>query len=379
MSKHKGRGYDEELVARQYTPPMPGLYNKKIEKMVPEKKKKKKRTTVKANAYAAELKAKANAAKAEANKAEANAREKANANKANANKALTQTLKRSKPAPRVRVRHITEPLDLDLNGQIANKVEEKANANKTKRKYMGPTPRDMFRLKLNLNEVDNPKRQITFNNVRNTSVKVKRVQPKLVPRGAKPKGTSLNGLTLMNRKEANKKVKGTPLNTFLNLSVLRQKQNKNKNKNTKRMKFKDRKESALARIMETVNLSKAKHELEKMAPNSPGTKLAKELKKEEEKYNKEWKKEEEDRIFDEKMPTFHQLATENGINLDVAHNLHEMAERANRTSVNLNPPKEENTLPYFPGLSEKPKPKPGPKPRPRGKAVPRGSKKNAQK
>jgi hypothetical protein len=186
-------------------------------------------------------------------------------------------------------------------------------------------------------------------------------------------------LSLLNRKEANKKVKGTPLNTFLNLSVLRQKQNKNKN--TKRMKFKDRKESALARIMETVNLSKAKYDLEKMAPNSPGTKLAKEIKKEEEKYSKEWKKEQEDRIFDEKMPTFHQLATENGINDVVAHNLHQMSERAHRTSVNLNPPKEENTLPYFPGLSEtrpipRPGPRPTPKPRPRGRPVPRRSIKN---
>lgn len=299
-------------------------------KIVSEKpKKKKKRTTVKANAYAAEIKAKANANARE--KAEANAREKANANKAAANANAKKTKrKHTRPAPRVRVRPLeADPLNLDLN------------------------------------DVDNPKRWNAFNNVRNTSVKLvteKRKHTKPTPR-VRVKGTSLNvlrPLSLMNRKEANqerRKVKGTPMNT-------------------KRRTFKDRKESALARIMETVNLSKAKNDLGQMAvPNSPGTKLAKDLKKEEEKYNKEWKKEQEDRNFDEKMPTFHQLATENGINDGVAHNLHQMSERANRNSVILNGP--ENTLPYFPGLVEKEKPKePRPKPRPRGRAVPRRSTKN---
>ena len=349
---------EEEQVRRQYGDPVVADYHKKIENMVPEKKKKKKRTTVKANAYAAEIKAKANAAKANANKANAEAREKANAEaKAaatkNKNNRVTEKRKHTKPTPRVRVR----PLNL------------------------------------NLNEVDNPKRWNAFNNVIEKRVKLvteKRKHTKPTPR-VRVKGTPMNGLTLMNRKEANQErkkemnmVKGTPMNSFLNLSLLRQKQKQEqtKNKNAKRITLKDRKESALARIMETVNLSKAKYDLEQMAPNSPGTKFAKELKKEEEKYSQELEKEQKDRNFDEKMPTFHQLATENGINEGLAHNLHQMSEKAHRTRVILNAPKEENTLPNFTGLvengnqkKEKPKPKRKANPTPRGRAVPRPSRK----
>jgi hypothetical protein len=332
---------DEELVRRQFGKPYVADYNKRIESMVPEKKKKKKkRTTVKANANA---KAKAN--KVASNKANANAKA-----KANANKTITQKRKQPKPAPRVKVRS----------------------------------------LNLNLNDVNNPKRRNATNNV-SQKAKPKRTQPKMTPRGIKVKGSSLNGLvhrllqgSLMNRKEANKKVKGIPMNSISNLSKLRQKQAKN----TKQLTFKERK--ALSQILENVNLAKTRNELAKMAvSNSPGTKLAKELEKERKKQEKFQKQDEEDEAFDSQMELIHlkqAKSNPNGINLDIATDLQHMSEQAERERAH---PPEPDTIPDYRGqlnvrpprprpprpTSTKPKP-PGPTPRPRGKAVARGSKKN---
>jgi len=320
---------------------------------------------------AAKEKAKEEKAKAKASKAKAKSNKIAANSKANANKAIAKRT-HTKPTPKVRIR----PLKLDLN-----------EVNNPKRQ-----------LELDLNEVNNPKRQMTFNNVRNTSVKlVKRVQPKLVPKGSR-KGTSMNGLvhqllrgSLKTRKEDNHKVKGIPMNSISNLSQLRQKQAKN----VKTLTFKDRK--ALSKILEKVNRDKAKNELAEMAiPNSPDTILARDLQKE---YQKEQEKQEKFRIGDEEneafyeeMKGFHQkqsVAEPNGINLNVAENLQYISEQAERERAAPNSP--ENTLPSFPGLREKtppkarpkrptPKSRTGPKPaaapKPRGRAVPRRTRQN---
>jgi hypothetical protein len=210
----------------------------------------------------------------------------------------------------------------------------------------------------------------------------------MVPRGSrKVKGTSMNGPThfllqgsLMNRKQANQAVKGTPMNTFSNLSALRQKQSKN----VKHITFKDRKKSALERIMETVNRSKAKNELERMAiPNSPDTILARDLQKayekEQERQEKFRKLDEEDEVFDAEMERIHNRhakssAFDNGFNVDMAGELQNMSEQAERKRTDPNEPSVPNTLPFFPGLVElKPKKT---NPKPRGKAVPRRTKTN---